>query len=54
MKKFSERTTDPFELNLWANEQNMRKKRPPVGSNFYESAKAKTKFLLRTDHSHYF
>lgn len=54
MEKYSERTTNPFVLNLWANEQNMRKGRPPVGSDFYESAEAKTKFLLRTDHSHYF
>lgn len=54
MEKFSERTTNPFVLNLWANEKNMRKKRPPISSNFYESAEAKTKFLLRTDQSHYF
>ena len=54
MEKYSERTTNPFVFNLWANEQNMRKKRPPISSNFYESAEAKTKFLLRTDQSHYF
>lgn len=44
MEKHSERTTNPFVLNLWANEQNIRKSRPSVGSDFYESAEAKMKF----------
>jgi len=50
MSKPSKRTTHPFALNLLADEENMRKKRAPISSNFYESDKAKIKFLLRTDH----